>query len=301
MHCNGPLARQDGSHGGKAMRMLGRVKEIWRYPVKGMAGEALQSCALTPNGLMGDRLWAVRDCARNEIQSCKFRPELLHISASQVELGSLVNLCFPNGRILRSDAAEVHTAISDLVGHASLLEPLSAQLGLEGFKRYKTNQHSWLDELKATFEREASEPLPDFSDMPQDMIDYVSLPGSYFLVSPFHLLTTASLEYLRGLQPDSDWNVRRFRPNLVIDTLDTEPGLVEQAWLGGQLQVGEAGMLCSGTAPRCGAITRAQQDLPTDKRLLRAVVREAEQNLGVYADTLQTGMLQVGDPVYFKR
>lgn len=282
------------------MRMLGRVKEIWRYPVKGMAGESLQQCALTAQGLLGDRLWAVRDLARNEIQSCKFRPDLLRIVATQCTVGESVSLRFPQGEVLRSDGPGVHAAISALVGHDSRLEPLSAQNSLQAFRRYQADGHAWLDELKATFERERDEPLPDFSELPQDMIDYVSLPGSYFLVSRFHLLTSASLSYLQRLHPDSDWDVQRFRPNLVVDTQDTEPGLVEQAWLGSRLQIGETALDCTSAAPRCGAITRAQQQLPADKSLLRTVVREAEQNLGIYADILEPGELRVGDPVYLR-
>ena len=49
---------------------VGTVREIWRYPVKGMAGERLDSAMLDGNGVAGDRLWALRDVARAEIQSC---------------------------------------------------------------------------------------------------------------------------------------------------------------------------------------------------------------------------------------
>ena len=45
------------------MVQIGRVKEIWRYPVKGMAGESLEACALTAKGIEGDRIWALRDNA----------------------------------------------------------------------------------------------------------------------------------------------------------------------------------------------------------------------------------------------
>ncbi|MEH6492477.1 MOSC domain-containing protein [Halopseudomonas sp.] len=285
------------------MRMLGRISQVWRYPVKGMAGESLSACLLTDRGLQGDRCWAVRDIKRNEIQSCKFRPDLLRVIAqSRIEQGATadqeVELLMPDGARVNCHAPEVHELISRLVGHESRLEPLAAQRDLSAFKRYKAKGHAWLEELKATFEREAGEPLPDFSELPQDMVDYVSLPGSFFLVSPLHLLTTASLDYLRARQPQGDWDPRRFRPNLVIDTLAAEAGLIEQAWLGGRLQLGEAEVRCTAAAPRCGAVTRAQQTLPADTSLLRTVVRDADQNLGIYANTLEPGLLQIGDPVY---
>jgi uncharacterized protein len=40
---------------------LASVVEIWRYPVKSMAGERLDSCAVTDRGLEGDRRWAFID------------------------------------------------------------------------------------------------------------------------------------------------------------------------------------------------------------------------------------------------
>jgi uncharacterized protein YcbX len=41
--------------------MVGNVAEIWRYPVKSMAGERLESCAISEAGLDGDRRWALVD------------------------------------------------------------------------------------------------------------------------------------------------------------------------------------------------------------------------------------------------
>jgi uncharacterized protein len=39
----------------------GTVAEIWRYPVKSMAGERLRSCLIAETGLEGDRRWALVD------------------------------------------------------------------------------------------------------------------------------------------------------------------------------------------------------------------------------------------------
>ena len=63
------------------MVRVGKVRALWRYPVKGMAGEALPRLTLGAEGLAGDRRWAVRDSARAEIQSCKQRPDLLSCGA----------------------------------------------------------------------------------------------------------------------------------------------------------------------------------------------------------------------------
>ena len=57
------------------MLNVGTIKNVWRYP--NTAGERLESNALEDNGLQGDRVWAVHDVLRKEVQSCKLRSELL--------------------------------------------------------------------------------------------------------------------------------------------------------------------------------------------------------------------------------
>jgi uncharacterized protein YcbX len=133
------------------------------------------------------------------------------------------------------------------------------------------------------------------------MQTYVSVLGSFFLVSPFHIITTASLEYLKGKNPDSDWRIERFRPNIVVETLPGMEGLLEQAWVGCSLKIGEVTISCSDTAPRCGAVVREQQGISKDTQVLRTIVREAEQNLGVYGDISGVGTVSTGDAVYLCR
>lgn len=287
------------------MRKVGTIKEIWRYPVKGMAGETLDGCTLDKTGLSGDRIWALRDSARREIQSCKFRPELLLCSArcrggDSTGPGDQVDVLFPDGSVLGSDSTEIHTLLSALTGHASTLEPLRPDSDLDFYRRHKLDDHTWLAELKATFDREAGEPLPDFSQLPQSAVDFVAMPGTFFLVTPFHLVTTATLDHLTALHPQSDWDARRFRPNVVIETEPGAEGLVEQAWVGHRIVLGQATLDCAGTTPRCGAITRAQRDFGADKSMLRTVVKEADQNVGVYGLVANAGELRLGDPVYVK-
>ena len=76
------------------MTQVGTIREIWRYPVKGMAGEKLDSAYFDENGITGDRRWALRDVARAEIQSCKARPALLQCRAIYRDDGG-VEVCFP--------------------------------------------------------------------------------------------------------------------------------------------------------------------------------------------------------------
>lgn len=288
------------------MTKLGRIKSIWRYPVKGMAGESLGTGYLDERGVQGDRLWAVQDVQRQEIQSCKFRPPLLQCRArcrgdeSASGLGG-VEVQFPGGDVLAGDDPGIDQRISALLGHDSALQSLRPIEADEAFyRRYKADAHTWLKELKATFEREAGEPLPDLDNLPQSMQDYVTLPGTFFLVSPFHILTTASVAHMQALHPQSDWDIERFRPNLVIETLPDMEGLVEQAWLDRRLRIGSARVNCSDTAPRCGAVTWQQSAIGEDKSILRRIVKDADQNLGIYADIVTAGEISVGDEVFME-
>ena len=286
------------------MIKVGTVKSVWRYPVKGMAGEALSEADVQRMGVRGDRILAVQDVVRQEIQSCKFRPQLLQCRAQFTDpsdIHSGVTIRFPDGQCLPSDAEDVDVKLSELVGQPSRIQALRPASYKGFYQRFKEDDHTWLDELKATFERLPGEPLPDLDNLPEEMQTYVSVLGSFFLVSPFHIISTASLEYLKTRNPDSDWQIERFRPNLVVETFPEMEGLVEQAWVGCSLKVGEVTILCSDTAPRCGSVVREQHGISKDPQVLRTIVREAEQNLGVYGDILEEGKVRVGDAVYLCR
>jgi uncharacterized protein YcbX len=56
------------------------IKEIWRYPVKSMAGEQLDNAEITEQGIVGDRIIQVRNAA-GRIFSARTRPELLRHQA----------------------------------------------------------------------------------------------------------------------------------------------------------------------------------------------------------------------------
>ena len=287
------------------MIKTGTIKEIWRYPVKGMAGENIESCHIDQHGLKGDRQFAVRDVKRNEIQSCKFRPNLLSViaayhtnNAENIDQSSL-SLNFPDGQVLVSgEAAEINQKISELLGHESTLETLRPNSDTDFHKRFKAKNHNWLQELKDTFTREPGESLPDFSDLTQDFIDYVTLPGTFFLVSPCHIITTATMDHFKKYNPESDWDIRRFRPNILIETAAGISGFAEQEWLGKTLHIDNTSITCTATAPRCGAVTRKQQAFGFDKSMLRTIVNEAEQNLGIYGDISTQSRINVGSDIY---
>ncbi|HEX6267353.1 MAG TPA: MOSC domain-containing protein [Burkholderiales bacterium] len=107
--------------------------------------------------------------------------------------------------------------------------------------------------------------------------------------APVHLVTTASLRWLRT-------DVRRFRPNIVVDLPGEAP--VEQSWIGRTLAIGDSAVLrIIESTERCVMTTFAQSDLPADPGVLKRIARDADLRFGVYAEVVQPGTVACGDPV----
>ncbi len=105
--------------------VVGRVAQLHRYPVKSLGGERPERVSLDRRGVHGDRLWAVYDPDGrfgSGKTSRRFRrmPGLLELRATYD--GELAVVTFPDGRSLRADDPEVHTALSAHVGRPVRLE-----------------------------------------------------------------------------------------------------------------------------------------------------------------------------------
>lgn len=108
------------------------------------------------------------------------------------------------------------------------------------------------------------------------------------------LVGTASLEWCREhLGVDGDR--RRIRPNLVVGT--TEP-FVEERWGGATIRVGGVELRIVGRIERCRMVDIAQEGLPEQAGWLKALGRERDLCLGVYADVVSPGSVAVGDRVH---
>ena len=129
--------------------------------------------------------------------------------------------------------------------------------------------------------------------------------GAHHDFAPIHFITTSTLASLRALAPESDWDVRRFRPNLVLDDGAPVEGFAEDGLLGGRLR-GPSGLELTVElpTPRCVVPTRAQDGLPADPGILRTLVREHRIDLGpvgrqgcagAYAEVARAGRVRVGE------
>lgn len=301
----------------------GRVRELWRYPVKSMAGEKLDQSEVAVSGFWGDRGWAIRDELTGEIHNAKRHPVLMQCSAvyrsaPQEEVIPHVEITLPDGTTISSDSPDVSHRLTELMHrHVTLRrrppasdtqfyrrrEPGAALVGRLAQYRPARRLLQWAivrggaaKELRESFGREPDEPLPDFADVPGTVFEYYTPPGTYFDLYPIHVLTSSTLQRLSALNPKAIWDVRRFRPNVVIDT-ESMRGALEDDWVGRTVRIGAFALKGEMPTIRCAMTMHAQADLPRDSSVLRTIVRESRQCVGLYGSVAAPGRVSVGDPV----
>jgi uncharacterized protein YcbX len=280
---------------------IGRVVELWRYPVKSMGGERIASARAEPgSGIAGDRGWAVRDEKAGEIRGAKHIPGLLRCSARYREeprAGSAtpVEIELAGGRRTHSGDPAIHASLSQELGREVTLWPLRPSSDLEHYRRAGSAS---ADELRELLGLVPGEPLPVFSSAtPPELAHFVARPGTYFDAFDLHLLTRASLAELAKAAPGAQIDVRRFRPNLLIDTRGAT-GQPELDWCGAELRVGSLRLRVLEPMLRCAMTVHAQPGLAREPRIMRALVRETGQRLGVAASVIEPGELSAGDRVW---
>jgi uncharacterized protein len=290
------------------MSVAGSVAEIWRYPVKSMGGERLARSAVAARGLHADRMWAVRDVELDTFTTARRWPVLLQCSARFVEdprgrsagPGDVLEVIvtFPDGNEVASSDAAIHDRLSELIGKPARLESLPA---LSEKRRYRAAQATKAD-MRRQFAIPEGEPLPDFSMFPvrklAELARYATPVGVLYDAYPILLLTRASLRALAEHSPGSQFDVRRFRPNALIDRDGAE--LAEFGWCGGRLRAPNVTFDVEIPDLRCSIPTRQQGDLPADPDVLRTINAHADHCLGVYANVAKAGVLAEGDPLEFE-
>jgi uncharacterized protein len=284
------------------MSTIGTVKEIWRYPVKSMAGERMQRASVGARGIHGDRGWAIRDEKAGEIRNARKLPGLLHCKAVYVREPSEsdvppVQITIPNGTTFLSDSADAGARLSELLGRAVTIWPVRPESDRDFLRRAAPDNPDMTAELREVFGRLESEPLPDLSTLPARVIEFIAPFGTYFDAFPFQVLTTASLNTLASRNPTADFDTRRFRPNVLIETERGIEGLVEAEWSGRTLRIGAVRIKLEMPTVRCVIPTLDQPGVKKDPSVLRTIVRDAAQNLGAYASIPIGGTIALGDEV----
>jgi uncharacterized protein YcbX len=280
---------------------VGRLGEVRRYPVKSLAGEQLDAVDLGANGLPGDRAWAVRDEVNGGIRGAKKLPALMNLSARYLETPAAVGsspaeITFQDGTARMTGEEQISEELSKAIDHPVSLWPLLPEDALDHYRRGAPTHSDMLEELRSIFGRTPDEPLPDLGKFPPEVMEFESPPGTYFDAYPLLLMSEASLRSMSKKAEASVFDVRRFRPNLVVtDTGEAE--FPEFEWCDRRLAVGDAVLRVTIECPRCVMTTHGFDDLPKDPGIMRALVREASGNLGVYAQVETPGRIKVGDVV----
>jgi uncharacterized protein YcbX len=158
-----------------------RIAELWRYPVKSLLGERLDSVLVTPNGFEGDRRFAIYDVDTGFGLTARRVPELLFASARLREDGS-AEITLPDGSIARSDEA-----LSEWLGRDVTLRSSDASVA----RRY--------------------EDVEDFENEPAS--EWVPFDGAD---GPFHDSAGARVS-LVSTATIGAWDPRRFRSNVLLD------------------------------------------------------------------------------------
>lgn len=285
---------------------VGTVAALWRYPVKSMGGEELTASDVDARALHGDRMWAVRDLELNAVTTARRLPMLLGCTARYFEEpapgtgpGDVapVIVTFPDGtEVSSNDHTQMDARLSELTGKKVTLVPLPALSDKAAYRGVTASKK----DLRGQFGLNEDEPLVDLSMFPlrklAELAIYATPVGIFADAYPLHIVTTASLRTMAA--QGGDFDVRRFRPNMVIDSPAT--GLVEQDWLGGSLQAGGVTAQVEIPTVRCTIPLREQAGLPGDPAVMRSVSRYGDRCLGVYAGIAQPGSVAVGDPVEFR-
>jgi uncharacterized protein YcbX len=266
----------------------GSIVSLWRYPVKSMMGEELNSASFAKHGLVGDRVYAIVDPETGKVASAKNPkkwPHLFDCRAAFVDPPQsgnglpAVRVTLPDGRITRSDEADFDEAISLMLGRSGQLQSVvPEQPVLEEY---------W----------------PDIEGLDlRDAVTDESLPdGTFFDVATVHLLTTATLDRFHEVYPAGRFEVRRFRPNIVIQTPPGEASFVEGDWVDRTLAIGdEVRLKVTLDCGRCVMTTLPQADLPRDPGILRAAAQHNDAHVGIYAEVEQGGSVRRGDVVRFQ-
>lgn len=260
-----------------ASSLQGLVAQTWVYPVKSMQGVRTDQVHITTTGIVGDRQWGIVDQASGTVLSAKREPALL--DATVDSSGGMITL--GDGTEVATDDAAVDTVLSAWLGRPVTLQATTQSTGLS---------------YEMTF------------DPPDDDAEVFAIPvppGTFVDLAPLHLVTSATLTGCASERPDLDFDVRRFRPNLVID-IDVDP-FAEDSWAGRTISVGDVELAITQPTVRCAMPLRAQPATaagdpalarrPDLHQALNELNPVFPNHLGVYAEVITAGTVRNGDVV----
>jgi uncharacterized protein YcbX len=271
-----------------------------------MRGEELDAADLGEGGIVGDRAYAIRDRETGKVASAKHPklwPNLLACRAAFVEPPRpgdelpAARIDLADGNSVLSDATDVDAVLSRFFGR-------DVELARAADNGYTIDQYHPDEDYDPEGRDEVVETQLGAAFFNARGLPSAVPEGSFFDLFPLSVLTTSSLDRLGELEPESRWDARRFRMNVIVDT--PARGFIENEWPGRILAIGDDVRL--GVAlpdPRCVMPSLAQKDLPKDKRILKALAQHNRIDVagalypcaGVYAVADAAGTIRKDDQV----
>jgi len=232
-----------------------RVLELWRFPVKSLLGEQLAQADVGPEGVAGDRGWALFDVATGFGLTARRVPELL-FAGGRLRADGHAEVVLPDGTVTSED-----DALSAWAGRAVALRRAAE---VRGARRY---------ENPADAEAEDTGRWDPFAGADGAFHDNADARVT--------LVSTGSL---------AGWDRRRFRANVVLAGAGEDALLGSRVRLGSaELDVVRRVPRCvMTTRPQAGGIGR-------DTAVLKTIHRERGGDLAVGALVARPGSVAVGD------
>ncbi len=256
-----------------------------------MQGEMLKMATIGKRGLMGDRSFALMDKKSGRIISAKnprkwenvfrFSAKTLAVKDDGSSIRKLA-ITFPDGEMVFVDD-NINEILSEKIGRSVVLlsqvpeNAIVEKLSLEEDELGTVDTPSCLEKLS---------------------------PLDFFDGGKLHILTTTALNRLKEKYPDGTFDARRFRPNIVIDSDDSEYSVntrlsMENNWKYLMIEVGDTVKLkITKPTVRCIMTTLAQTGLPKDNKILKTINQNNSGFLGAYTQTLEPGSVEVGDFIW---
>ena len=235
-----------------------RVLELWRYPVKSLQGERLETAEIGPDGVAGDRQWALFDLDTGFGLTARRMPDLL-FGSGRLRADGSVEVVLPDGTVTDDDARALRLA--GPTGRAA-----AGERPLRGLRDRPTRAR-WTTKRRTATTGNSGKGAPGpFHDSPRIRLSLVS---------------TGTL---------GNWDRRRFRANVLLD------GAGEEQWEGREATLGEVRLRFGRQIGRCVMTTRPQPGgIARDTSVLKTIHRERDGLLAVRAAVRSPGTVRIGD------
>jgi uncharacterized protein YcbX len=257
--------------------VVGKVEGLRRYPVKSMAGEAIDEVFVGYAGVYGDRLYAFLNRqapAGFPYLTGRTRPEMVRFSARFRDSGRTLQP--PN----RADAEDLGPGLTPVYPQP---DDLVVEVELPSGETFTVDDAALIARLAGKGADEG-----DLSLIRSDRALTDCRP-----VSLISLRTIAQIGDELGLKLDT----RRFRAN-VYAALESDQGFGEYAFVGRRLRIGARAVVAVlDRDPRCKMISIDPQTAEENKAVFGHVSRAHDGQAGVYCAVLTEGMVRTNDPI----